>query len=87
VPHLAPQWRWLGKELEAADHLMNIIQYDHPNDCETCCSRMLTEWLDGNPNACWEDVISAISNLKYYGMSLYVYMMPVYNSVVPFIVL
>ena len=71
MPKVAPQWRQLGKLLKVADHLMNIIEHDHPNDCETCCSKMMTEWLDNNPTASWEDVITAVDNLQSYGMYMH----------------
>jgi len=58
----------LGKQLKVDDHLMNIIEYDHPNDCATCCGKMLTEWLDNIPNASWEDLTTAVTNLSSYGM-------------------
>ena len=63
VPMWAPKWRQLGTELNIQEHLMNIIEHDHPDDCETCCSKMFTEWLDNSPAACWEDVTTAVDNL------------------------
>ena len=68
VPWWAPQWRQLGKLLEVGAHLMNIIEHDHPNDCETCCSKMLTEWLDNTPTASWESLITAVTSLSSFGM-------------------
>ena len=64
VPNWAPKWKHLGAKLNIQQHLMDIIEHNHPNDCETCCSEMLSEWLDNNPGACWEDIITAVDNLS-----------------------
>ena len=42
VPNWAPQWKHLGAKLNIQQHLMDIIEHNHPNDCETCCSEMLS---------------------------------------------
>ena len=62
VPRWAPQWRQLGRQLNIADHLMNIIGHDHHNDCETCCSKMLSNWLEQNisNNVNWGILIDAL---------------------------
>ncbi|XP_065898548.1 uncharacterized protein [Dysidea avara] len=62
VPRWAPQWRQLGRQLNIADHLMNIIGHDHHNDCETCCSKMLSNWLEQNTsnNVNWDILIDAL---------------------------
>ena len=60
VPKWAPKWKQLGTQLNIQQHLMDIIEHDHPNDCETCCSEMFSEWLDNNPAASWGDVITAV---------------------------
>ena len=64
VPKLAPKWRQLGALLNIDQHLMDIIENNHPNDCESCCSEMFSEWLDSNPTASWEDIITAVDNLS-----------------------
>jgi len=72
VPQWAPQWRKLGVELNLKDHIMDIIEHDHPNDIETCCSEMLREWLDNTPTASWEDLNAAVDKLQSDGMFVYV---------------
>lgn len=63
VPKWAPKWRQLGTQLNIQQNLLDIYQCDHPNDCETCCSKMFSEWLDNNPAACWEDIITAVDSI------------------------
>ena len=67
VPRWASQWRKLGTTLKIDHHLMDNIEHNYPTDCEQCCSKMLAEWLDSNPAACWEDLTTAVDNLHYYG--------------------
>jgi len=69
VPWWAPKWRQLGAELGVGDHLMDIIEHNHPNNCETCCRKMLGEWLRRTPSACWEDLTTTVDKLLAYGMS------------------
>ena len=47
---------------------MNNIEHDHPYDCDGCCNKMFTEWLDNNPAASWDDIITAVDNLFTNGM-------------------
>ena len=68
VPKWASKWRQLGTQLNIDQHLMNIIECNHPSDCESCCSKMFSKWLDSNPVACWEDITNAIENLFASGM-------------------
>ena len=78
VPQWAPKWRQLGTQLKFNHYLMDIIEHDHPYDCETCCSKMFSEWLDINPDASWEDIIHAVDNLLSDGMcvsiNMYIYL-------------
>jgi len=74
VPQWAPQWRQLGVQLEFSNDLMNIIECDHPNDSETCCSKMLSDWLDSNTAATWEDLIVAVDNMQSCGTCVHTYM-------------
>ena len=65
VVRWAPQWRQLGRQLNIEEHQMNIIEHDHPNNCEECCSKMLSDWLEQNTynDTTWEVLIRAIDKL------------------------
>jgi len=62
----ASKWRDLGIQLKIDYHLMDNIEHDYPTACEQCCRKMLAEWLDNTPAACWEDVITAMDHLSYF---------------------
>ena len=55
-------------QLNIDQHLMDIIEHDHSNDCERCCSKMFSKWLGSNPTASWKDIITAMDNLSSNGM-------------------
>ena len=67
VTRWAPQWMQLGVQLNVDQHVLNIIQHDHGNDCVECCSRMLDTWLQQNTcdNTTWEILINAIDRLPH----------------------
>ena len=68
VPFWASKWRQLGVQLKITNHMMDIIEHDYRNDCERCCTEMLTKWLDYDYTASWGDLITAVDNLSYHGM-------------------
>ena len=64
VPRWASKWRQLGTQLNIDQHLIDNIEHDHPDSCESCCSKMIVEWLDINPTASWKDIISTVDSLS-----------------------
>ena len=64
VPYWARKWKQLGSQLNIQQHLMGNIEHDYPQDCETCCSKMFSEWLDTEPSASWGDVITAVDKIS-----------------------
>ena len=42
---------------------MDIIEKDYPNDCERCCIKMFSKWLQINPAVCWEDITTAMDKV------------------------
>ena len=56
----ATKWKQLGENLNIDEDLLNIIDKDNPNSCKNCCSRMLSLWLDLNPNASWSILLDAV---------------------------
>jgi len=60
----APKWRQLGVGLGLDHHMIEIIECNHRNDCETCCSKMFIKWLDINPGATWEMLINVMDEIS-----------------------
>ena len=60
----AANWKQLGRNLEIDNDLLDIIETDFPNDCESCCSKMLSDWLKLTPNASWEMLYAATDNMQ-----------------------
>ena len=64
ITKCAAKWKQLGINLKLDENLLKIIKCNHPNDCESCCSVMLSEWLDINPYASWEMLNNAIDRIE-----------------------
>ena len=60
----ATKWKQLGENLNIDEDLLNIIDKDNPNNCENCCSKVLSLWLDLNPNASWGILLDAVDKAK-----------------------
>ena len=63
APRFASMWEKLGRQLNIKQYLLNTIQKDNPNDCEGCCNKMLSDWLDMTTNASWEIILNATDKL------------------------
>ena len=62
---VAPQWRDLGIQLmeqESVD-MLAIIEANHPNDVQRCCTEMLEYWLRNDDDASWNKLISAFEQI------------------------
>lgn len=64
VIQCATHWKQLGKNLGVREDLLEIIAFNNERDCESCCSKMLIEWLDSNPNASWKILLNAIDKTQ-----------------------
>ena len=58
----------MGLQLNVDQYQLDIIEKDHPNDCQGCCTKMFSIWLDINPAACWEDIDTAVDEVLNAGM-------------------
>ena len=56
----ATKWKELGRHLDIHEHILNITEKDNPHSCESCCSKMLSDWLDSTPNATWAVLLDAV---------------------------
>lgn len=60
VPRCAIYWRKIGTALGLEEHIMDIINANHPNEIEDRCIEMLKEWLKGGSSPTWGTLINAI---------------------------
>ena len=63
IPEYAHNWRSLGELLHFKPAKLEIIFSDCRNDCKKCCRRLLSSWLEKDPNASWDRLLSAIDDL------------------------
>ena len=59
----ASKWKLLGRILNIREDLLRNIEKNHPQDCEGCCSRMLSDWLELTPNATWGTLLKAVDKV------------------------
>ena len=58
------QWRDLGLELVDSNKILKVIEADHRNDVTTCCRVMFEKWLEVKPDASWDQLVTALKNIK-----------------------
>ena len=63
VPIWAPRWRMLGVHLGVDDHIMRIIEHDHPCNCLMSCSMILKHWLEQSPGATWSSLYDVLDKI------------------------
>ena len=63
---VAPHWRELGVQLLENEYVekLNVIEKNHPNDVERCCSEMFNYWLQVDPCASWNKLIGAFEKIE-----------------------
>ena len=57
-------WRHLGFELALNRSDLDIIQCNHGTCVVSCCTKMLEEWLQRQPNASWEELMEALQAVE-----------------------
>ena len=64
VVKYAKNWKELGKNLNIDEDLLNITEKDYPHNFENCCSKILSDWLELNPQATWQILLDAVNKLQ-----------------------
>lgn len=60
----ASKWKLLGKILNIREEILRNIEKDHPQNCENCCSEMLSVWLELTSNATWAIMLEAVDKVQ-----------------------
>ena len=61
TPHYAARWRVIGALLGLSSGTLDIIKYDN-DKARPCCDAMLEEWLEVDPSATWNKLLSVIQS-------------------------
>ena len=64
VEKWATKWKKLGSQLNIGEYVIRNIEYDHPNDCERCCRKMLSKWLDQTAHPTWGMLKTALDEIS-----------------------
>ena len=59
-------WYELGLELfdDKDIPLLNNIEADHPNKCQTCCMKMFKLWCNNKPERSWKQLLDALKHIR-----------------------
>ena len=63
-PLIADAWYYLGLQLLDSNDVprLHVIKANNPNDASAACIEMFSLWLQMNPRASWNSLISAIKS-------------------------
>ena len=65
TPHLAARWKQFAHILDTPQHEIDRI---HANNVqfgvEACCTEFLSMWLQSNPDVTWNDIITALVDIR-----------------------
>ena len=61
---IVTQWRYLGLELVDSNKILKVIEADYCKDTSACCRVMFEKWLQMKPDANWNELVSALKNMK-----------------------
>ena len=56
------KWRDIGLELLKGK--LDVIEGNHPRDIEACCTEMFKQWLECDPNASWNKLITTLQKIE-----------------------
>ena len=62
TPHYAVHWRVIGTLLDLPSGILDIIKYDNHDKARPCCNAMLKKWLEVDPSASWNKLLSVIQS-------------------------
>ena len=60
TPYYTASWKEIGLQLGIAQGILQSIELKFQTDVETCCTEMLTEWLDTDVTASWGKLIQVV---------------------------
>ena len=60
TPYYATSWKEIGLQLGIAQGILQSIETNFQADIETCCTEMLTEWLDTDVTASWGKLLQVV---------------------------
>ena len=60
------RWYELGLQLleeSTGVKILREIDYDYPNNASRCCTKMFEIWLNQQPNASWDQLLTALDSI------------------------
>ena len=63
------KWYKLGVQLDFKRSRLDIIKADHPNNVEGAKIKLVSEWLDNDPDKSWDKLASALRQIGHINLS------------------
>lgn len=63
---LSTRWYDLGLQLleeSTSVRILNEIEHNCPNNVWKCCTKVFEKWLEQQPNANWDQLLTALNNI------------------------
>ena len=67
TPQYAADWKVIGTLLGLPSGELKAIEAGYPTNVKWCCNQMLEKWLEVDPNASWEKLISVVESYAVSG--------------------
>ena len=61
---ITTKWYELGLKLVDSNEVLKVIETDNPHNTNTCCRVMFQKWLEKTPNASWNQLVTALDDIK-----------------------
>ena len=62
TPQYAADWKVIGTLLDLPSGELRAIEAGYPTNLTRCCNQMLENWLEMDPLASWEKLLTAIES-------------------------
>ena len=67
ITGFSTKWYELGLQLleeRTSIRILGEIEHDNPNNTSRCCTKMFERWLNQQPNASWDQLLTALDNIN-----------------------
>lgn len=67
ITGFSTRWYELGLQLlqeYTSVKILNEIEHDYPRNTSRCCTKMFEIWLNQQPNASWDQLLTALDTIN-----------------------
>ena len=67
ITGFSTKWHELGLQLleeRNSCSVLNEIEHDYPNNANKCCIKVFEKWLNQQPDASWDQLLTALNDIN-----------------------